>query len=334
MKTKAQSGKELQSDSGNQNKKGSCLTKSNNNKKLTRKLKKALSQWQLYALLLPTLVYFILFRYVPMYGVQLAFKDFMPNLGITGSPWVGFKHFIRFFNSYQFEVLIKNTLALSLFQLAVGFPLPIILAISINSLRSKKMKKVVQTVTYAPYFISTIVLVGMINIFFSLNGGLVNSIIQSLGGQPIHFLGKQEWFRPLYVFSGVWQNMGWNTMIYIAALSGVNPDLHEAAKIDGADKFQRVLHVDLPQIVPTIVTLLILNVGRIMSVGFEKVYAMQNSMNLAVSETISTYVYKVGLLDGQYGFSAAVDIFNAIINLILLLIVNRSAKKMGGSSLW
>lgn len=301
---------------------------------VSRKFRKALTQWQLYVLLLPALVYFVVFRYVPMYGVQLAFKDFWPNLGITGSPWVGFEHFQRFFNSYQFKSLLKNTLCLSLFQLAVSFPVPIILSISINALQSHRFKRVVQTVTYAPYFISTIVLVGMINIFFTLNGGLVNELIRLFGGTPIHFLGEEKWFRPLYVFSGVWQNMGWNTMIYLAALSGVNPELHEAAKIDGAGKLQRILHVDLPQIAPTIVTLLILNVGKIMSVGFEKVYAMQNSMNLSVSEIISTYVYKVGLLDGQYGFSAAVDIFNAVINLILLVTVNKLAKKMGGSSLW
>ena len=319
-------------DSGITHYRGSAnhLTK----KGFTKKLRKALTQWQLYVLLLPALVYFVVFRYVPMYGVQLAFKDFWPNLGITGSPWVWFEHFERFFNSYQFESLLKNTLCLSLFQLAVSFPVPIVLAISINSLQSARFKRVVQTVTYAPYFISTVVLVGMINIFFSLNGGLVNTMIQAFGGDPVHFLGEEKWFRPLYVFSGVWQNMGWNTMIYIAALSGVNPELHEAAKIDGAGKLQRILHVDLPQITPTIVTLLILNVGKVMSVGFEKVYAMQNSMNLSVSEIISTYVYKVGLLDGQYGFSAAVDIFNAVINMILLITVNKLAKKMGGSSLW
>lgn len=297
-------------------------------------LRKALSQWQLYLLLLPAIIYFVIFRYAPMYGVQLAFKNYVPNLGITGSPWCAFENFERLFNSYQFTSLLKNTLILSAAQLIVGFPIPIILALSINSLRSRRLKRIVQTATYAPYFISTIVLVGMINIFFSLNGGLVNEIIRMFGGSAIHFLGEEKWFRPLYVGSGIWQSMGWNTMIYIAALSSVNPELHEAAQIDGAGKLQRVINVDLPQIMPTIITLLILNVGKIMSVGFEKVYAMQNSMNLPVSEIISTYVYKVGLLKGQYGFSTAVDMFNAVINMILLIAVNKIAKKVGDSSLW
>lgn len=285
-------------------------------------------------MLTPALLYFAIFRYGPMYGLQLAFRDFMPNLGISGSEWIGLENFRRFFNSYHFEVLLKNTLTLSLYQLLVGFPLPILLALSLHALENKKVAKCIQTIVYAPYFISTVVLVGMINIFFSMNGGLVNSLLALLGKEQILFLGKASYFPSLYVWSGVWQSTGWSAIIYLAALSSVNPELHEAAKIDGAGRFQRILHIDIPHIVPTIITLLILNAGRIMSVGFEKAYLMQNSLNLEKSEIISTYVYKVGLLEGQYGFSTAVDIFNAVINCVLLVLVNWLSKKVSGSSLW
>lgn len=300
-------------------------------KKTALKVKR---RWQLYVLLTPALLYFAIFRYGPMYGLQLAFRDFMPNLGISGSEWIGLENFRRFFNSYHFEVLLKNTLMLSLYQLLVGFPLPILLALSLHALENKKVAKCIQTIVYAPYFISTVVLVGMINIFFSMNGGLVNSLLALLGKEQILFLGKASYFPSLYVWSGVWQSTGWSAIIYLAALSSVNPELHEAAKIDGAGRFQRILHIDIPHIVPTIITLLILNAGKIMSVGFEKAYLMQNSLNLEKSEIISTYVYKVGLLEGQYGFSTAVDIFNAVINCVLLVLVNWLSKKVGGSSLW
>lgn len=285
-------------------------------------------------MLTPALLYFAIFRYGPMYGLQLAFRDFMPNLGISGSEWIGLENFRRFFNSYHFEVLLKNTLTLSLYQLLVGFPLPILLALSLHALENKKVAKCIQTIVYAPYFISTVVLVGMINIFFSMNGGLINSLLALLGKEQILFLGKASYFPSLYVWSGVWQSTGWSAIIYLAALSSVNPELHEAAKIDGAGRFQRILHIDIPHIVPTIITLLILNAGKIMSVGFEKAYLMQNSLNLEKSEIISTYVYKVGLLEGQYGFSTAVDIFNAVINCVLLVLVNWLSKKVSGSSLW
>lgn len=291
-------------------------------------------KWQLYVLLAPALLYFAVFRYGPMYGLQLAFRDFMPNLGISGSEWIGLENFRRFFNSYHFEVLLKNTLTLSLYQLLVGFPLPILLALSLHALESKRTAKCIQTIVYAPYFISTVVLVGMINIFFAMNGGLVNAVLALLGKEQILFLGKASYFPSLYVWSGVWQSTGWSAIVYLAALSSVNPELHEAAKIDGAGRFQRILHIDIPHIVPTIITLLILNAGKIMSVGFEKAYLMQNSLNLEKSEIISTYVYKVGLLEGQYGFSTAVDIFNAVINSILLVLVNRLSRKVSGSSLW
>lgn len=305
-----------------------------NTGKMKKTALKVKRRWQLYVLLTPALLYFAIFRYGPMYGLQLAFRDFMPNLGISGSEWIGLENFRRFFNSYHFEVLLKNTLTLSLYQLLVGFPLPILLALSLHALENKKVAKCIQTIVYAPYFISTVVLVGMINIFFSMNGGLVNSLLALLGKEQILFLGKASYFPSLYVWSGVWQSTGWSAIIYLAALSSVNPELHEAAKIDGAGRFQRILHIDIPHIVPTIITLLILNAGKIMSVGFEKAYLMQNSLNLEKSEIISTYVYKVGLLEGQYGFSTAVDIFNAVINCVLLVLVNWLSKKVSGSSLW
>lgn len=298
------------------------------------KAERILKCWQLYAFLLPALVILILFSYVPMYGVQLAFRDYNPIMGITGSPWVGFEHFARFFNSYQFKQLIGNTLILSLYSLIVGFPIPIILALALNQVKNSKFKKLVQTVTYAPHFISVVVLVGMLGIFFSVNGGLVNEIIELFGGEPKLFMGEVKYFRHMYVWSGIWQSMGWSAVIYLAALSGVSPELHEAATVDGATKLQRIWNIDLPTILPTIVTLLILNCGSVMSMGFEKAFLMQNPLNMENSEIIATYVYKMGLINAEYGFSTAVGLFNSIINCILLVTVNQVSKKIGQDGLW
>ncbi|WP_144554325.1 sugar ABC transporter permease [Bacillus sp. X1(2014)] len=297
------------------------------------KLKKILSNYQLYLFLLPALVYFIVFHYVPMYGVLIAFKDFIATKGIMGSPWVGFKHFERFFDSYQFWSLIKNTLGLSIIQLIVGFPLPIFLALMMNQIRSDKYKRFVQTVVYAPHFISVVVLAGMIYVFFS-NNGLINNLILIFGGDPISFMAKPDWFKPLYIASGVWQETGWAAIIYLAALAGVSPELHEAAVMDGANKWQRIFHVDIPAIMPTAVILLILNVGNIMNIGFEKAYLLQTPMNQPAAEIIPTYVYKMGLQQAQYSFAAAVGLFNSVINLVLLVLVNKFAKKLSGTGLW
>lgn len=298
------------------------------------KAENVLKCWQLYAFLLPALVILILFSYVPMYGVQLAFRDYNPIMGITGSPWVGFDHFVRFFNSYQFKQLIGNTLILSLYSLIVGFPIPIILALALNQVKNSKFKKLVQTVTYAPHFISVVVLVGMLGIFFSVNGGLVNEVIKLFGGEPKLFMGEVKYFRHMYVWSGIWQSMGWSAVIYLAALSGVSPELHEAATVDGATKLQRIWNIDLPTILPTIVTLLILNCGSVMSMGFEKAFLMQNPLNMENSEIIATYVYKMGLINAEYGFSTAVGLFNSVINCILLVTVNKVSKKIGQDGLW
>lgn len=300
-----------------------------------RSLKKRVQRcWQLYILLLPALAGLILFSYVPMYGIQLAFKDYNPLLGIFGSPWVGMEHFTRFFNSPQFKSLLVNTLAISFYSLIVGFPIPVILALGLNHVGNLKFKKTVQTVTYAPYFISTVVLVGILNIFLSTDGGLINQLVKLFGGDPILFMGKEKYWRHIYVWSGVWQSMGWNAVIYIAALAGVSSEMHEAAIIDGATKFQRVRFIDFPAILPTIVITLILSCGSVMGVGFEKAYLMQNPLNLGASEIIATYIYKIGLVNAEYGFSTAVGLFNSVVNCIVLLTVNRVAKKISRTSLW
>ena len=289
--------------------------------------------WQLYILLLPALASLLLFSYAPMYGVILAFKEYNPLFGIIGSPWVGMRQFNRFFRSPFFSQIISNTLYLSLYGLFVGFPLPVLLALGLNQVQNLRFKKTVQTVTYAPYFISTVVLVGIINIVFA-ETGFVNQFLKLLGKDSVLFMGAVKYWRHIYVWSGIWQNMGWSAIIYIAALSSVDPVLYEAALLDGATKLQRIICIDLPSIAPTIVITFILSAGSIMGIGFEKAFLMQNPLNAGVSEIIPTYVYKVGLLSGEYGFSTAVGLFNSVINCVLLLTVNKIARKFGQSSIW
>lgn len=283
---------------------------------------------------LPGIVITFIFSYIPMYGVQLAFRRFNPKLGIWGSPWVNLYYFERFFASPYFERVIKNTLILSLYGLIVSFPIPIILALMLNSFRHKKYRKVIQTVTYAPNFISTVVMSGMILLFLSPYVGIVNGFIRSIGLDPVNFMGKKELWRHIYVWTGVWQTTGWSSVIYFAALSGISPELHEAARCDGATKFQLIRYIDLPSILPTATILLIMSCGSILSVGFEKAYLLQNDLNLTVSEIISTYVYKVGLINNDISYSTAIGLFNTIINLILLISVNKAAKKISGDSIW
>ena len=290
--------------------------------------------WQLYIFLLPALIYFLIFHYGPMYGVQIAFKRYMPSLGIIGSPWVGFDHFKRFFNSYYFGDLIKNTLGISIYELILGFPMPIILALVFNELKNGFFKKFAQTVTYAPHFISTVVIVGMLVSFLSPSTGIINHIISALGGDRHAFLEDPKWFKTIYVLSGIWQNTGWNTIIYMSALAGVNPELHEAAAIDGASRFQRLLYINLPALVPTMIILLIMNFGSIMSMGYEKILLMQNPLNIAASNVISTFTYQQGLIDANYSYAAAVGLFNAAINAILLLSVNKITRKITDIGLW
>ncbi|GEN87747.1 ABC transporter permease subunit [Oceanobacillus sp. FSL W8-0428] len=303
------------------------------NSRLDRFKKNVLLNWRLYVFLLPAILYFTIFHYIPMYGVQIAFKDFYATEGITGSPWVGFDHFSRFFDSYYFWRLIKNTIILSLYQLIL-FPLPIIFALMLNELKNGPFKKWSQTLTYAPHFMSVVVIVGMLVAFLDPITGIINHVITSLGGSSISFLTSPEWFRHIFVWSGQWQTLGWGTIIYLAALSGVNPELHEAAKIDGASRIQRILHINIPAILPTIVVLFILNIGSFMAIGFEKVLLMQNNLNAETSDIIQTFVYQTGLLEGQYSFAAAIGLFDSVINLTLLVIVNQIARKTSENSLW
>lgn len=294
---------------------------------------KVLQNYQLYLLLLPTLIYFIIFQYGPMYGLQIAFKNYSPNRGIWGSDWSGFDHFIRFFNSAQFWPTLQNTLVISLYELVL-FPIPIILALLMNQLISNKLKRSVQTIVYAPHFISMVVLVGMMYLFLNPRSGLINIGLGAIGIDPLNFMAEPGWFKSLFVWSNVWQNAGWGTIIYLAALTSINPELHEAAIVDGASKMQRIRNIDLPGIMPTVMILLILNMGSFMSVGFEKAYLMQNAMNAGSSEIIQTYVYKVGIVGAQFSYSAAIGLFNNIVNFIVLITMNTLAKRMKQTSLW
>lgn len=290
--------------------------------------------WQLYVMLILPVTYLIIFAYLPMGGAVIAFKDYSIRGGIWGSDWVGLKHFKNFFTTPDFKVLMRNTLALSLYSLVISFPMPILLALAINEMRGRHYKKVVQMVTYLPYFISTVVLVGIMQNIFSIRTGLVNNIITALGGTAVDFMGKPELFRSLYVWSGVWQGMGYSAVIYIAALASVDTSQVEAAIIDGAGRFARVWNVDIPAIMPTIVIQLILAVGSIMSLGFEKVYLMQNPVNMQFSEIISTFVYKRGLINFQYSYATAVGLFNSVCNLVLIVLANMFSKKINETSLW
>jgi putative aldouronate transport system permease protein len=301
-------------------------------------LRKRLGQsWEFYVFLILPVLYLVFFLYIPMAGVQIAFKRFTPLGGIWGSPWAGLRNFTKFFNSYQFKRVLPNTLRLSVYQLAAGFPIPVIFALILNAVNKGKIKKVIQTVTYMPHFISTVVVVGMLFRLLSPINGFYGILIRLFDIKPTDLLAQPDVFPHLYVWSGVWQNFGWNSIIYLAALAGVSAELHEAAEIDGAGRFQRMVHIDVPAILPTAAILLILGFGQIMGIGFEKAYLMQNDMNLRASEVISTYVYKVGLGSGglsDYSYATAIGLFNSVINLIMVAAVNATARRLGDTSLW
>ena len=296
-----------------------------------RKVRRSIPYYVLIAL---PLIYLLIFRYEPMYGLQIAFRDFKASKGILGSPWVGMKYFKMFLTANSAWQVISNTFIISLYSLAAGFPFPILLALALNGLRSKAVRKTVQMATYLPYFISTVVLVALVNQFTDMHSGIINVLIQSITGKTINFMGDLKYFRHVYVWSGVWQGAGYSAIIYIAALSSINPELYDAALVDGANKLQRIWHIDLPGILPTVVTLLILNCGQILSVGFEKVYLMQNNINLTQSEVITTYTYKLGLQNGNFSMSAAVGMFNSLVNFAVLLITNSVSKKISGYGVW
>ena len=287
----------------------------------------------LYFFLLPSLVYLFIFHYIPMYGVQIAFRNFNPALGFTGSPWVGLQHFKDFVTGYYFWPIIRNTLTISFYSL-LTFPIPIILALMLNEIRSYKYKKFVQTVLYAPHFISTVVLIGMVNLILSPSTGIVNHLLAALGFERQYFMIQPQAFKHIYVWSGVWQGSGWSAIIYLAALSAVDPELHEAATIDGASRLQRIRYINIPTIKPTVIILLIMSIGSLVNIGYEKAYLLQNDLNLEMSEIISTYVYRRGLLKASYSFSTAVSLFNSIINIILLVTANFISRKLGETSLF
>jgi len=290
--------------------------------------------WELYLFVLPALVLIFVFRYIPLYGITIAFKDFRGVLGITGSPWVGLVHFQRFFSTVLSSRIILNTLILNLTQFVLGFPVPIILAILLHHLSSAGYRKIVQTSTYLPYFISVVVVVGMMYLFLSPTVGIYGHVMRFFGLTPGLPMGNRRLFRLLYVYSGIWQNSGWGSIIYFASLAGVSLSLYEASKVDGATIWQQIWHIDLPHLLPTIVILLILRAGQLMEIGFEKVFLMQNSLNVVNSEVLSTYVYKVGLLSAQFSYSTAIDIFRNGINCLMLLMVNRIANLVRGEGLF
>ncbi|WP_059053968.1 ABC transporter permease [Paenibacillus senegalimassiliensis] len=298
-----------------------------------RLLRQIAKRYDLYLMLLVPIVWYLLFHYGPLYGLQIAFKNFNPGKGILGSSWVGFEHFQRFFDSYYFGRLLWNTLSINLLSLLLAFPIPIMLALLINEIRSKSYSKLLQNITYIPHFISVVVIVGILNVMLSANGP-INMLIQGLGGSSVRFMESAGWFKTIFIGSNIWQNMGWQSIIYIAGLSGINPQLYEAAKMDGASRLRRIWHVSLPGIVPVIVILLILDIGQFMNIGFEKILLMQNNLNLEASDVISTFVYTTGILKGEYSYTAAIGLFNSLINLTLLLLVNRFARKTSETSLW
>ena len=296
--------------------------------------KKYTGKGGLMLLALVPILWYVVFCYVPMYGVQIAFKKYNPSLGIIGSPWVGLKYFRQFFESYYFSEITLNTIILSLVTLVIGFPLPIILALIVNEIRSPFLKKSVQNITYIPHFLSVVVIVSMLNIFSNPTYGFFNDIRQFFGLAPVDLMAKAEYFRPMYVFSNVWQHMGFNSIIYIAVLSAIDPALYEAATIDGASRLKKILYISLPSIVPTIMIRFIMRIGSIMNVGFEKVLLMQNPINKSTSEIISTFIYTNGIQKGQFSYSTAVGLVNSLINCTLLLISNKVSKKLTGSGLW
>jgi len=298
---------------------------------LTRgeKLRTALRDRWLYVMLIPGIIYYIIFVYIPMWGALFAFVDYSPAYGLFGSPWVGFKHFNRFFNSRQFSQLFSNTMVISILNLVFYFPAPILLALLLNEMRKEKYKRVLQSVMYLPHFMSAVIVVSMFQLIFSSEGGAINSILNALGFDSISFLTSKAWFRPILMIETIWKEVGWGTIIFMAALAGIDPSLYEAAVVDGANHTQRLWHITLPGIMPTISTLLILRMGSFLNTGFETIMLMQNSLNRSVSEVFDTYVYRVGITDAQYSYSTAIGLFKSVIGLVLVYGSNKLAQKVG-----
>lgn len=296
--------------------------------------RKMTRHWQLYLMVLPAILYLLLFQYKPMYGITIAFKDFNMRAGILGSEWIGFENFTRLFSSYWFPIIMKNTLVLSILSLVIGFPLPVILALMVNEIKNQKLKRTFQTASYAPHFISVIVVCGMVTLFLNPNSGIINQFLNMLGIESIFFMQNSEMFKWIYVSSGIWQNVGWGAIIYFAALSGVDKSLLESADIDGANRIQKIFYINLPVLIPTMTILFILRCGQLLGVGYEKIYLLQNATNISASEVISTYVYKTGLINSDFSFSTAVGLFNSLINAMILVLANTISRRVGKSSLW
>lgn len=304
------------------------------NEKRKRLLNQLLSQKFLYLMILPGLIYFIVFKYVPMWGLIIAFQDYQPFLGILGSEWVGFKHFIRLFTEPTFFILLKNTLILFAMNVVIFFPIPILLALLLNEVRLALFKKFVQTMIYIPHFMSWVIVVSLSFVLLTVDGGLINELIAFFGGEKINFLLSQEWFRPMYILQVIWREAGWSTIIYLAAITAVDPQLYEAAKMDGAGRLRQMWHITLPAIKSVIVVLLILKIGDTLELGFEHVYLLLNATNREVAEIFDTYVYTAGLKQGQFSYSTAVGLFKAAVGLILVMLANRLAKKFGEEGIY
>ena len=289
--------------------------------------------WSLYLIVLPVLAFYIIFSYIPMYGAVIAFKNYMPRLGILGSPWMGFKYFGQFFNSPYFTRLLSNTLQISGYSILFGFPMPIILALLINELKSRKFSRFVQTASYLPHFISLVIVCSLIK-EFTVKTGLINDLVAAFGGQRTNMLDNANLFTPIYVLSGVWQELGWSSIIYLAALMGVDQELYEAARIDGAGRWRQTFHVTLPCIMPTVIVMLILTLGGIMNVGFEKIILLYSPITYEKADVISSFAYRRGLIDKGYSFGAAVGLFNSVVNFILIVLANIISRRVGETSLW
>lgn len=293
-----------------------------------------LKYWDLYLMLLLPVAWYLVFTYAPMYGIQIAFRDYMPSQGFLGSKWVGLKHFMRFFDSFYFTRVLRNTLSINFYSLLLGFPIPIIFALLLNELKSIRYKNIVQNITYLPHFLSTVVIVSILQMLLSPDNGVVNHFLQAIGQPTQDFMINPGYFQHIFVWSGIWENMGWDAIMYIAALAGVDTALYEAATIDGASRWQKIRFISLPSIMSTIIIMLLLRCGSIMNIGYEKILLMQNSLNMETSDVISTFVYRNGILGAEYSFASAVGLFNSLCNFALLLVANQAAKRLGNTSLW
>jgi len=289
--------------------------------------------WKLYILVVPLIAFYLIWCYGPMYGIQIAFKDFTPKKGISGSPWVGIKNFLTFFNGAYAVRIIRNTFLISLYNLIYGFPLPIIFALMLTEIRRRNFKRAVQTITYMPYFISLVIICGLIR-DFGASDGVFGHISMLLGMNPVNILGDEKYFRTVYVTSEIWQFLGWNSILFMSSLTSINPELFEAATIDGAGRFRQIWHVSLPGILPTIAILLVLRIGSLMSVGFEKIILLYNPVIYETADVISSFVYRKGIIDADFGYATAVGLFNSVVNFFLVIIANRASRALTETSLW